>query len=204
MNIPTSERRAILAVPFCRIAVGRERKDVVLVDAFFSQFLERSYRVAFLVFSHSDIQSMAMDSELRRVRLRAMECSDVVEMLINAYLDAKSFALKNTRNLYYFSLLRLVGPILISRLLREALRVREDAFSELGRAISRLDTVFRRCRDYSELLPIGVDEVYIAVSSYGKEVRFIDGPKPVLESYSYLLKVDKGFRKAITKLLVSL
>lgn len=193
----------VFTVPFCRIEIGRECEDVVLVDAFFSQFLERSYRVAFLVFSHGDIQSMAMDSELRKVRLRAMECSDVVEMLIDAYLDAKSLVLKNTRNLYYFSLLRLVGSILISRFLREALRVREDVFREVGRAISRLDTVFRKCRDSSELLPVGVDEVYIAVSSYGKEVGFVDGPKPVLESYSYLLKVDKGFRKAITKLLVS-
>ena len=201
MSIPTRERRVLLIVPFCKIALCRNCEDVILVDAFFPQFLERSYRIAFLVFSYNDVKSTAVDNKLRKIRLRAMECSGVVEMLSNAYLDAKSFALKSARNLYYFNLLRLVGPIIMSKFLREALRLREDELREVGRAISILDTVFKKCKDFSELAPTSVDEVRIAVSSRGKEVKFVNGPKAVLENYNYLLRVDRGFKKAITRLL---
>lgn len=176
------------------------------VDAHFIHYLDRKYRLAFLLYEDCVISVDTNYAAKVMMELsKEIECSKIAASIAEAYLDAKSTILFSSRKLYYTQLLRLLGPIIMSEFFRKLLSSEENEIVEAGKAISIIENIIG-ISSVNKIEYISVQEKTIALELIllGKDKRRVAFKSPlrkVSENYTYLYRVDKRFRDRVNEIL---
>jgi len=201
------KNKLLLEVPCCYIRTSNARKIEVCIDAHFPRFIERKYRIAFMIFSMSDIQSLKrIEAFVKTVELdNLLQCKNIADIIVDAYLDARSIILSSSRKLYYTQLLRLIGPIIISRFFRDMLSSKEEDIIEAGKAASIIENIFgKQVPKLANIDVAGERSIHLVIASEANgRVKFLEGPLAVIRSYEYLYKVDNDFRRRVHEIISS-
>lgn len=200
--------KLLLEVPCCHIRVSSDRKIDVCIDAHFPRFIERKYRIAFMIFNISDVQNLKrIETSVKMIKLsNTVQCKSIISNIVDVYLDARSTILSSSQKWYYTQLLRLIGPIIISKFFKNILSSKEEDVIEAGRAASIIENIFgKQISKLTNIDVVGEKSIYlILVSEANGRIRFLEGSSTVIKSYEYLYKVDNGFRRRINEILSSI
>lgn len=199
--------KLLLEIPCCHIRISNTRKIDVCIDAHFPRFIERKYRIAFMIFNIRDIRSLKrIEASMKMVKLdNILQCKSITNNIVDAYLDAKSTILSSSRRWYYTQLLRLIAPIIMSRFFKDILSSKEEDVIEAGKAASIIENIFgKQVPKLANINVVSERSIHLTlVGETGGRVKFLEGPPVVIRSYEYLYKVDNGFRRRINEILSS-
>ena len=205
VGIVAYRRAIVLEIPYCCIRIDQGKRVEVCVDAYFTRFIERGYRVAFMMFDASDIHYLVKipGDNAKTIKLsNTLGCENTVKVIVDAYMDAKNTVLSSSRKLYYTLLLRLLGPIVVSRFFRDLISSEEKDVVEAGKAASIIENFLgKQIFESTNTIHAVEKTTYLIISkSPHNDIEFIGGAPAVVKNYKYLYNVDRGFKKKINEI----